>query len=71
MLPNYYSMNKKQYDETGLEKSLDLIDMESERSILSHIFDLFKIQIYFLLRLNKYKTFDNLLPYAEKLSEIT
>lgn len=56
LLPLYYKDILKQRDEVGLEPSSPPIEITSERSYLSHICDLFKIQFYFCLRFNDYNT---------------
>jgi len=56
VLPNYYKEISKHRDETGLEPTCEPHDITSERSYLSHVCDLFKIQFYFLLRHNDYNT---------------
>jgi hypothetical protein len=56
LLPLYYKDISKQRDEVGLEPTYTPIYITSERSYLSHICDLFKIQFYFCLRHNDYNT---------------
>lgn len=59
LLPVYYRNANlgKAIDDSGLEKTPDVVDIDQEGSFLNHICNLFKIQFYFLLRYGFYNSY--------------